>query len=129
MSKAKRIGTKAETMVVKYLQEKGFKDVRRVVLNGRNDKGDIHVGSSDNPSMIFEVKSRKNEATYKEVESFMQELKTEAINVWGKDLENHAKSLLVIKRPGKGKVDDWWAIWEQDNINVRCRFGDLIEEM
>lgn len=132
MSKAKAIGTAAETAVVKYLKEVvGFEDVTRIVLHGRDDQGDIHVGKVDFPDMVIEVKSRKNEATYKEVEDFMDELRAECINTWGngwRESNKNLKGFLVIKRPGKGKVEDWWLVWEDDNnIIVRCRFGDYFK--
>ena len=133
MSKAKAIGTAAETAVVKYFSEKmGWDDVARVVLHGKDDKGDIHVGPTNNPRIIFEVKSRKNECTYKEVEEFMQELDAECRNTWGEDymLREPYRGYVIIKRPGKGKVEDWWLCWkpvcefEPNNVTVRCRLGD-----
>lgn len=132
MSKAKAIGTAAETAVVKYLKEvMGFEDVTRIVLHGKDDQGDIHVGKVDFPDMVIEVKSRKNEATYKEVEGFIEELVTECNNTWGEGWhESFAdlKGFLVIKRPGKGKVEDWWLCWlDENNIIVRCRFGDYFK--
>ena len=132
MSKAKAIGTAAETAVVKYLRDVvGLEDVTRVVLHGRDDEGDIHVGKSDFPSMVFEVKSRKNESTYKEVEGFMEELEAEAVNTWGKDwrgLRTPLSAYLIIKRPGKGKAEDWWICWKnQAGVTVRARFGDVFK--
>ena len=134
MSKAKRIGTAAETAVVKYMIECGYEDTKRVVLHGNRDEGDIHINcdTSGIPDIIIEVKSRKDECTYKEVEGFMKELEQESINTWGEkytsfDMPSH-KSYLVIKRPGKGKVEDWWLCWKEHNqsssITVRCRLGD-----
>lgn len=132
MSKAKAIGTAAETAVVKYLKEvMGFDDVTRIVLHGKDDLGDIHVGKVDFPDMVIEVKSRKNEATYKEVEGFIEELKAECEHTWGEGWHESAadlKGFLVIKRPGKGKVEDWWLVWVDDNnVIVRCRFGDYFK--
>lgn len=132
MSKAKAIGTAAETAVVKYLSEKcGIPDVTRIVLHGRDDEGDIHVGNPDFPKMVIEVKSRKNEATYSEVEGFMKELEAEAINTWGEDwrgLRTPLSAFLVIKRPGKGKPEDWWLCWRTlQGVTVRCRLGDYFK--
>lgn len=128
MSKAKAIGTAAETAVVKYLRDvHGLDDVTRVVLHGKDDEGDIHVGPVDNPDMIIEVKSRKNECTYKEVEGFIEELEVEAIHTWGEYWRTESqvrKAFLVIKRPGKGKPEDWWLCWVDNHIIVRCRLGD-----
>lgn len=134
MSKAKRIGTAAETAVVKYMIECGYEDTKRVVLHGNRDEGDIHINcnASGIPDIIIEVKSRKDECTYKEVEEFMKELEQESINTWGEksislDMPFH-KAYLVIKRPGKGKVEDWWLCWKEphqsSSITVRCRLGD-----
>ena len=136
MSKAKAIGTAAETAVVKYFTEKmGWKDVARVVLHGKDDEGDIHVGPVNDPRIIFEVKSRKNECSYKEVEEFMQELDMECKNTWGDDylVKESYRGYLIIKRPGKGKVEDWWLCWkpisenESSDITVRCRLGDYFK--
>lgn len=129
MSKAKAIGTAAETAVVKYLKEvHGLDNVTRVVLHGKDDEGDIHIGPVDDPDMIIEVKSRKNECTYKEVEGFIRELEAEAIHTWGEywrlSRPTIKKAFLVIKRPGKGKPEDWWLCWVDNHIIVRCRLGD-----
>lgn len=140
MSKAKSIGTAAETAVVRYLQSLGYQDVHRVVLHGKNDEGDIQIGSSDNPDIIIEVKSRKQECTYSEVAGFMKELEAEQLNKWHKCYTNPLasteakKAFLVIKRPGKGKVQDWWLCWNQlinknKTVICRCRVGDYFEEV
>lgn len=136
MSKAKQIGTAAETAVVKYFTEvMGWPDVARVVLHGKDDEGDIHVGPTNNPRIIFEVKSRKNECTYKEVEEFMKELDDECKHTWGENYMLHEpyRGYLIIKRPGKGKVEDWWLCWkpisevESNEVTVRCRLGDYFK--
>lgn len=136
MSKAKRIGTAAETAVVKYMVECGYVDTKRVVLHGNRDEGDIHIGcnSEGTPSIIIEVKSRKNECTYKEIDGFMKELEEECKNTWGdiivdNDRVPFYKAYLIVKRPGKGKVEDWWLCWlnrplNQKPVIVRCRLGD-----
>lgn len=138
MSKAKRIGTAAETAVVKYMIECGYKDTKRVVLHGNKDEGDIHINYDANgiPDIIIEVKSRKDECTYKEVEGFMKELETESSNTWSNNYTTNGISrynaYLVIKRPGKGKVEDWWLCWREYNlsypITVRCRLGDYFRK-
>lgn len=138
MSKAKRIGTAAETAVVKYMIECGYKDTKRVVLHGTRDEGDIHINCNAEgiPNIIIEVKSRKDECTYKEVEGFMKELETESMNTWKDNFIvngiSQYKSYLVIKRPGKGKVEDWWLCWREYHqskpITVRCRLGDYFKK-
>lgn len=109
MSKAKRIGTAAETAVVKYMVECGYTDTKRVVLHGNKDEGDIHIDCDNNgiPKIIIEVKSRKNECTYKEVSGFMKELEEECKHTWGdiiidNDRLPFNKAYLIIKRPRKG---------------------------
>lgn len=136
MSKAKRIGTAAETAVVKYMIDCGYTDTKRVVLHGNRDEGDIHINCNDKgiPNIIIEVKSRKDECTYKEVEGFMKELEMECKNTWGDVIVDNdrlpfQKAYLIIKRPGKGKVEDWWLCWKVHPLNqipvtVRCRLGD-----
>lgn len=138
MSKAKRIGTTAETAVVKYMIDCGYEDAHRVVLHGNRDEGDIHINCNKAgiPNMIIEVKSRKNECTYKEVEGFMQELERESINTWNRypivNKTTEPSAFLVIKRPGKGKVEDWWLCWKEEYklgpVIVRCRLGDFFKK-
>lgn len=106
MSKAKRIGTAAETAVVKYMMDCGYEDTKRVVLHGNRDEGDIHINCNTKgiPSIIIEVKSRKDECTYKEIEGFMKELEQESTNTWGEPVLNSSsdyKAYLVVKRPRK----------------------------
>ena len=103
MSKAKRIGTAAESAVVKYFQSLGVENVTRKVLNGRNDLGDIHIG-------------------YAEIAGFMEELKTEITNTYGEF--NPEKGYLILKIPGKGKVQDWMLYKFIDNEIWGCRVGD-----
>ena len=122
MSKAKRIGTQAETMVVKYLQELGFKDVARVVLHGSSDLGDIHIGPVDDPYLVIEVKSRNRTMSYAEIAGFMDELKVEITNTYKKFDEN--KGYLFLKIPGKGKVKDWMLYRFIDGEIWGCRVGD-----
>lgn len=82
MSKAKRIGTAAETSVVKYMIRCGYPDTKRVVLHGEKDEGDIHINCDKYgvPNIVIEVKSRNHEANYKEVQGFMNELQRECAN-------------------------------------------------
>lgn len=122
MSKAKRIGTAAESAVVKYFQSLGVENVTRKVLNGRNDLGDIHIGAVDNPTLVIEVKSRSKNCSYAEIAGFMEELKTEITNTYGEF--NPEKGYLILKIPGKGKVQDWMLYKFIDNEIWGCRVGD-----
>lgn len=122
MSKAKRIGTAAETAVVKYFQSLGVNDVTRKVLHGNNDLGDIHIGPVDNPFLVIEVKSRSKVCSYKEISGFMEELRREIEHTY--DSFDPEKGFLILKIPGKGKVQDWMLYKFIDGEIWGCRVGD-----
>lgn len=122
MSKAKRIGTAAETSVVKFFQGLGVENVTRKVLNGANDLGDIHIGPVDSPHLVLEIKSRNKNCSYNEVKGFMEELRVEIEHTYGKFFPE--RGYLILKIPGKGKVEDWLLYRFIDNEIWNCRVGD-----
>ncbi len=122
MSKAKRIGTAAETAVVKYFQQLGVPDVTRKVLHGSGDIGDIHIGPVDIPYLVLEIKSRNKNCSYREIYGFMEELRREVVNTYG--YFDSEKGYLILKIPGKGKVEDWMLYKFIDDEVWGCRVGD-----
>ena len=58
MSKSKNIGTRGETKVTKFLNERGVKAERRA-LSGAEDKGDIKILFKQKEEMTLEVKTGK----------------------------------------------------------------------
>lgn len=116
MSKAKAIGTRAETAVRNYLLSVGYDPMaaHRNVLKGSDDEGDVWLRESYG-LIVFEVKGGKaaKEASYGQVQKWIDEAELEAKNAGGKF------GFLVTQRAGVGypRAGEWWAY---------ARLGDLI---
>ena len=127
MSKAKDIGTRAETAVRNYLLSAGYNplDAHRNVLKGTADEGDVWLRESYG-LIVFEIKGGKmaKEASYGQVEKWMQEAETERKNASAKF------GFLVTQRAGVGypRAGEWWAYAKvQDIIYLRTHL-DVIDE-
>ena len=118
MSKAKQIGTAAETAVRKHLLSAGYSELEahRNVLKGTNDEGDVWLREPLRGLIVFEVKGGKaaKEASYGQIEKWFQEAELEKNNAKG------AFGFLVTQRAGVGapRAGEWWAY---------AKLGDLIE--
>ena len=109
---SKAIGTQAETLVTRFLQENGFGTAERRALHGTYDLGDI----TGIPGVVVEVKSGHAAETASDG----------LINAWLAETEAERKNakadigVLVVKRKGKGSAGDWWAIeWDAFRHPVR----------
>lgn len=117
MSKAKAIGTRAETAVRNYLLSVGYSplEAHRNVLTGSEDEGDVWLRTISG-LIIFEVKGGKSakEASYGQVQKWIDEAETEARNA------NTRYGFLITQRAGVGlpRAGEWWAY---------ARLGDLIK--
>lgn len=127
MSKAKDIGTRAETAVRNYLLSVGYDPMtaHRNVLKGSDDEGDVWLRESYG-LIVFEIKGGKmaKEASYGQVEKWMQEAETERVNASAKF------GFLVTQRSGVGypRAGEWWAYAKiQDIIYLRTHL-DVIDE-
>ena len=139
MSKAKDIGTRAETAVRNHLLSRGYSqlEAHRNVLKGSADEGDVWLRTSAG-LMVFEIKGGKmaKEASYGQIEKWFQEAQTERDNAHGKF------GFLVTQRAGVGypRAGEWWAYaklgdlfflrnrLESDNDTlVRIRLQELTE--
>ena len=127
MSKSKDIGTRAETAVRNYLLSVGYNplNAHRNVLKGTADEGDVWLRESYG-LIVFEVKGGKaaKEASYGQVEKWMQEAETERANA------NAKFGFLVTQRAGVGypRAGEWWAYAKvQDIIYLRTHL-DVIDE-
>jgi hypothetical protein len=115
MSKAKSIGTRAETAVRNYLLSTGYSplDAHRNVLKGQHDEGDVWLRETYG-LVVFEVKGGKmaKEASYEQCKKWLEEAELERENAQAKF------GFLVTQRPGVGypRAGDWWAY---------ARLGDL----
>jgi hypothetical protein len=116
MSKAKAIGTAAETAVRNYLLSVGYSplDAHRNVLKGTADEGDVWLRESYG-LIVFEVKGGKSakEASWGQIQKWYEEAETERQNANGK------LGFLVTQRAGVGtpRAGEWWAY---------ATLGDLI---
>lgn len=139
MSKAKDIGTRAETAVRNYLLSAGYNplDAHRNVLKGTADEGDVWLRETYG-LIVFEIKGGKmaKEASYGQVEKWMIEAETERANADAKF------GFLVTQRAGVGypRAGEWWAyakvqdiIYLRTHLNVidesivRLRLSDLVK--
>ena len=108
MSKAKQIGTKAETAVRNYLLSVGYSplDAHRNVLKGQDDEGDVWLRESYG-LIVFEIKGGKaaKEASLQQINKWYQEAETECKNAAGRF------GFLVTQRAGVGypRAGEWWA--------------------
>jgi hypothetical protein len=88
-------GTAAESAVVSYLQEKGWKGAERRALQGVLDRGDI----SGVEGVCLEVKNQKAQ----DLSGWVAELTTEIINAKAET------GAVIHKKKGKTNVGDWYA--------------------
>jgi hypothetical protein len=123
---SKNIGTAAETLVTRYLQENGFGTAERRALHGTYDLGDI----TGIPGVVIEVKSGHAAETASDglINSWLAETETERKNA------KADVGVLVVKRKGKGNAGDWWAIeWhghpEGRRWAVRCLLKDFVYQL
>lgn len=97
----------------------------RNVLKGSDDEGDVWLRESYG-LIVFEIKGGKmaKEASYGQVEKWMQEAETERVNASAKF------GFLVTQRSGVGypRAGEWWAYAKiQDIIYLRTHL-DVIDE-
>lgn len=119
MSKAKQIGTRAETAVRNYLLSVGYSPLaaHRNVLKGQDDEGDVWL-REEHGLIVFEVKGGKSakEASLGQIEKWYEEAETEKTNADAKF------GFLVTQRAGVGypRAGEWWAYAALgDLINLR----------
>jgi Holliday junction resolvase-like predicted endonuclease len=125
MSKAKQIGTAAETAVRNYLLSVGYSALaaHRNVLKGSDDEGDVWLREENRGLIVFEVKGGKSAktASHEQVKKWMAEAETECVNADAKH------GFLVTQRAGYGypRAGEWWAyttlgqlIYLRTNLNV-----------
>lgn len=108
MSRSKRIGTAAETAVLRAAHMRGMPG-ERIALAGSADRGDLHLYDG---RVVIEVKSRKIAATPHQIAAWMQELDKETRRVAACDV-----GALVVKPPtiGVARVDLWDAwMWPEE---------------
>lgn len=139
MSKAKAIGTRAETAVRNYLTASGYSEyeAHRNVLTGSEDQGDVWLRDPEIGLIVFEIKGGKmaKDASHEQCVKWLAEAHRERDNAGGK------YGFLVTQRAGVGypRANDWWAyaslgdiitlstgIAVKDDIVVRVKLKDLV---
>lgn len=138
MSKAKSIGTRAETATRNFLLSVGYNplDAHRNVLKGSDDEGDVWLRESFG-LLVLEVKGGKmaKEASYGQVQKWFAESQLERDNAGAKF------GFLITQRAGVGypRAGEWWAyaklgdlfylrtkLDNPDDTLVRLTFAELV---
>ena len=109
MSKAKDIGTRAETAVRNYLLSVGYTELEahRNVLTGAFDQGDVWLRDENHGLVVFEVKggAMAKNASHEQMIKWYAEAEKE------KGHANANYGFLVTQRNGVGypRAGEWWA--------------------
>lgn len=103
-------GTAFETLVKNYLNNKGFKNARRAVLEGAEDKGDIHGIHHRSTGWQVCVQC-KNQRSF-DLSGWLNATVEQAGRL------GDAHPVLVVKRPGKGEkaVGESYAVMRLDDL-------------
>lgn len=103
-------GTTFETLIKNYLVSKEFKDARRAVLEGAEDKGDIH-GIRHEETLRNVCIQCKNDKSFN-FSGWLNDTVEQAGRL------NDAVPVLVVKRKGKGDkaVGDSYAVMRLDDL-------------
>jgi hypothetical protein len=122
MSKAKAIGTRAETAVRNYLLSVGYTELQahRNVLTGSDDEGDIWLRDENHGLIVFEIKGGKmaKDASFQQVRSWYGEANREKGNA------KASFGFLVTQRAGVGypRAGEWWAYGTLGDL-AKLRYG------
>lgn len=112
MSKSKAKGTAAETAIVNYLNELGFRAMRRPT-EGKNDKGDIYVQDSD---ITIEVKN----CVRMELSEWLKEASTE------RDNAGTRSGVVWHKKKGTTDPGQWYVTMDGQTF---VDYLDLVREL
>jgi hypothetical protein len=122
MSKAKAIGTRAETAVRNYLLSVGYTELEahRNVLTGSDDEGDIWLRDENFGLIVFEIKGGKmaKDASFQQVRNWYGEAEREKGNA------KASFGFLVTQRAGVGypRAGEWWAYGTLGDL-CKLRYG------
>lgn len=116
MNKPKRVGTAAESEVVKALHRAGL-PAHRNALAGHLDEGDIHALDG---RLVIEVKAgeQTRKPSWRQLSEWMAETEREASRVVRCDL-----GILVVRRWGSGQAEDWHAHVHLDDLGNLLTHG------
>lgn len=115
MNKSKQKGTRAETKVVRYLEDHGF-IARRQALAGSDDHGDIeaYAPGYENIKIIIEVKTGKQTANPNrtQIKEWCRQAKVEAENAGSED------AVLIVVRYNRSLSDaDVWIPYQNSRVH------------
>lgn len=122
MSKAKAIGTRAETAVRNYLLSAGYGqlEAHRNVLAGAQDQGDVWLREPKHGLIVFELKGgdMAKKASHEQCLKWFNEVERE------KKHANGTYGFLVTQRAGVGypRAGEWWAYAKLGDLHS-LRFG------
>lgn len=125
MSKAKAIGTRAETALRNYLLSAGYSELEahRNVLAGKDDEGDVWLRDKNRGLVVFEVKGGKTakEASHEQMKKWYEEAERE------RDNAGAAFGFLVTQRAGVGypRAGEWWAYGTLGDVSYLAGAGEL----
>jgi len=120
MSKAKAIGTRAETAIRNFLLSKGYTELqaRRNVLAGSEDKGDVWLEDPEFGLIIIESKGgdMAKKASFEQCKEWLEEAQREKKNA-GANF-----GFLVVQRAGVGypRAGEWYAFARLGDILTLC---------
>ena len=124
MSKAKAIGTRAETAVRNYLLSAGYGqlEAHRNVLTGSDDQGDVWLRDENHGLIVFELKGgdMAKKASHEQCLKWYGEADREKRNA-GANF-----GFLVTQRAGVGypRAGEWWAYANLGDLsNLRYGIG------
>ena len=111
-------GTRAESLVTRWLRANGFPDARRQPLTGSADHGDILVCTR--PTVILEVKSgmAAETASRGRIGAWLAKTETERVNA------RADVAALVQHRRGRSVTD--WTVWLPSADWVRLLTGETL---
>jgi hypothetical protein len=127
LSKAKAIGTRAETAVRNYLLSVGYStlDAHRNVLTGSLDQGDVWLRDENYGLIVFELKGgdMAKKASYEQCQTWFKEAQREKENA------DASFGFLVTQRAGVGypRAGQWWAYATVGDL-AKLRYGIGIPE-
>jgi hypothetical protein len=119
MNVARRIGTSAETAVVKYLRVNGFPQAERRALHGALDQGDV----TGTPGIVWEVKGgdAARYLTEGSIAMWLAQTEAERVNAGA------AVGVLVVQRVGYGPLRaGMWLTYIASRIDdTRCHWQSM----
>lgn len=127
MSKAKDIGTRAETAVRNYLVSVGYSalEAHRNVLTGSDDQGDVWLRDENHGLIVFELKGgdMAKKASYEQCLKWYDEAEREKKNA-GANF-----GFLVTQRSGVGypRAGEWWAYANLGDV-CNLRYGISVRD-